>query len=30
MALRQVIFEHADGPDLTRLAEYESTGGYAR
>ena len=29
MALRQVIFEHADGHDLTRLAEYESTGGYA-
>jgi NADH-quinone oxidoreductase subunit F len=29
MALRQVIFEHADGRDLTRLTEYEAVGGYA-
>jgi NADH-quinone oxidoreductase subunit F len=26
---RQVIFEHAEGRDLTRLAEYEAVGGYA-
>jgi NADH-quinone oxidoreductase subunit F len=29
MALRQVLFEHAYDRDLTRLAEYESVGGYA-
>jgi NADH-quinone oxidoreductase subunit F len=29
MALRHVIFEHADERDLTRLGEYEAVGGYA-
>jgi NADH-quinone oxidoreductase subunit F len=29
MGIRQVLFEHADGRDLTRLPEYESVGGYA-
>jgi NADH-quinone oxidoreductase subunit F len=29
MALRHVIFEHADERDLTRLGEYEAIGGYA-
>jgi NADH-quinone oxidoreductase subunit F len=29
MGVRQVLFEHAYDHDLTRLAEYESVGGYA-
>jgi NADH-quinone oxidoreductase subunit F len=28
MTLRKVLFEHADGRDLTRLSEYEAVGGY--
>jgi NADH-quinone oxidoreductase subunit F len=28
VGIRQVLFEHADDRDLTRLAEYESVGGY--
>ncbi|MFN8186518.1 MAG: NADH-quinone oxidoreductase subunit NuoF [Gaiellales bacterium] len=28
MPIRQVLFEHADDHDLTRLSEYESVGGY--
>jgi NADH-quinone oxidoreductase subunit F len=28
MALRRLLFEHADGRDLTRLSEYEAVGGY--
>jgi NADH-quinone oxidoreductase subunit F len=28
MGLRKVLFEHAEGVDLTRLAEYERVGGY--
>ena len=28
MPIRQVLFEHADDRDLTRLSEYESVGGY--
>ncbi|MGH3090982.1 MAG: NADH-quinone oxidoreductase subunit F, partial [Gaiellaceae bacterium] len=29
MALRELLLEHADGRDLTKLAEYEAVGGYA-
>ncbi len=29
MGLHKVLFEHAEGADLTRLAEYERVGGYA-
>ncbi len=29
MALRELLLEHADARDLTRLAEYEAVGGYA-
>ena len=28
MSVRAVLFEHAEGRDLTRLAEYEEVGGY--
>ena len=28
MAVRKVLFEHAEGTDLTRLSEYERVGGY--
>ncbi len=29
MGIRQILFEHADGRDLTRLSEYQAVGGYA-
>ena len=29
MALRELLLEHADGRDLTKLSEYEAVGGYA-
>ncbi|HYY77126.1 MAG TPA: NADH-quinone oxidoreductase subunit NuoF [Gaiellaceae bacterium] len=29
MALRELLLEHADARDLTRLSEYEAVGGYA-
>jgi NADH-quinone oxidoreductase subunit F len=29
MGIRHVLFEHAEGRDLTRLSEYEAVGGYA-
>jgi NADH-quinone oxidoreductase subunit F len=29
VALRELLLEHADGRDLTRLSEYEAVGGYA-
>ena len=29
MGIRQVLFENAEGRDLTRIAEYETVGGYA-